>query len=847
MSERIAKKVLVIGWDAAEWGVITPLLDAGKMPAFQKLVENGVVGNIATLYPPLSPMLWTSVATGKYADKHGILGFTEPNPDAGGIRPVTGSSRKVKAIWNILHYHGLKSNVIDWWPSHPAEPINGAMVSNFYKTIGKIEDNSLMDIPGTIHPPELAEVLNELRVHPVEFGSDIIKPFVPTVTSLDPKKHKVPIEHIAKTVAQMSSIQAASTWLMRNTEWDFMAVYFDAIDHFSHSFMKYHPPMLNGIDKDYYETYKEVINGAYIFHDMMLERLLELAGEDTTVILLSDHGFYSNHMRMVSLPRFNTAPAIEHNPYGVLCASGPGIKKDERIYGSTLLDITPTILAMLGLPIGRDMDGKVLTEMFENEIHYDLIDSWEEVKGDFGTYQPHEIEDTLAGASMLKQLVELGYIEDPGEDKNRAMEQCIAESKFNLASVYMRKNNYPEALPLLEEIVEQYPDNNPFNLSITECYLALEMFDEATKTIERVRETKESHIPNLDIMEGIIASRKGENEKALECFKRVKESDIHSPRIYLELGRIYNKTQQFYDAMSCFQKALEMDEENAQAFLGLGISLLRLGRHEEAADKLLSSIGLIYHFAPAHFHLGEALFYLKKYKESSDAFEVCLTMAPKQRKAHQWLYRIYSSYLPDETKAKYHQSFLEKHMHGEIIVVSGLPRSGTSLMMQMLDAGGQDLLVDDKRPADENNPRGYWEYEPVKNLGRDNSWMHLAEDKGVKIIAQLLQFLPHDYHYKIIFMQRDIAEIIQSQQIMLGKPSNVYPMELVETYKKVIEKIKVWSASQPNVEIQFINFKDLFERPNEIALQISGFLEEPLKVEEMVKKIDPHLYRNKKI
>ena len=128
------KKVLVIGWDAADWKVINPLMDSGQMPTLQKFVEEGVMGNIATLDPPLSPTLWTSIATGKRPFKHGIHGFVEPDPDSEkGIRPVLVTSRKGKAIWNILNQHGLRSNVIGWWPSHPAEPVNGVYVSNFYQ------------------------------------------------------------------------------------------------------------------------------------------------------------------------------------------------------------------------------------------------------------------------------------------------------------------------------------------------------------------------------------------------------------------------------------------------------------------------------------------------------------------------------------------------------------------------------------------------------------------------------------------------------------------------------------------------------------------------------------------
>src|SRR5271165_4533672 len=151
-------KVLLVGWDAADWKVIRPLIDAGKMPNVRRLVENGVTGQIATLHPPLSPMLWTSIATGKRPFKHGILGFSEPTPDGRGVQPVTNLSRKSKALWNILNQNRLRSVVIGWWPSHPAEPIDGVMVSDQYTRAGEL-------LPCTVHPPELAETLAGLSVH----------------------------------------------------------------------------------------------------------------------------------------------------------------------------------------------------------------------------------------------------------------------------------------------------------------------------------------------------------------------------------------------------------------------------------------------------------------------------------------------------------------------------------------------------------------------------------------------------------------------------------------------------------------------------------------------------------
>jgi len=233
MAKHQTKKVLLIGWDAADWKIIDPLMDNGLMPALESLVDPGVIGNIATLDPPLSPMLWTSIATGKHADKHGVLGFVEPAPDGKGIRPVSVTTRKVKAIWNILTQSGYKTHVVGWWPSHTAEPINGISISNFFQRSVTPLDKHWPMPPGVLHPKTKEDTFKELRIHLAELTEAHILPFIPNASRIDQEKDKR-IQMLAKVIAECSSIHAAATHILENEEWDFMAVYHDAIDHFCH-------------------------------------------------------------------------------------------------------------------------------------------------------------------------------------------------------------------------------------------------------------------------------------------------------------------------------------------------------------------------------------------------------------------------------------------------------------------------------------------------------------------------------------------------------------------------------------------------------------------------------------
>jgi predicted AlkP superfamily phosphohydrolase/phosphomutase/tetratricopeptide (TPR) repeat protein len=849
----MAKKVLLIGWDAADWKVINPLLDSGKMPALAKIINNGVIGNLATLDPPLSPMLWTSISTGKRADKHGIIGFMEPDLKNGGVRPINITSRKTRAIWNILTHAGKKCNVIGWWPSHPAEPINGVMVSNFFQAQHR-KGNNLRPKPlpkGCIHPKEMVKKLKRFRIHQTELTQAHLLPFLPKATEYYNKpdyaeKYEKRVSALAKILSENASIHAATTWLMENTEWDMTAVYFDGIDHASHGFMHFHPPQLPGMPNDLFDLFKGVVSGMYIFHDMMLERLMQLAGEDTTVIIISDHGFHPDHLRKAELPKHAAAPALEHRPYGIICMAGNNIHKDERIYGATLLDITPTILNMFGLSIGKDMDGKVLSSAFETPVIPEYIESWDTVEGDFGTHSADMQEDSFASAEAMKQLIELGYVEDFGEDKAKAMENTVIESKYNLARVYMSKNDFTNAVLLLEELVAAKETDARFILALSKCTLSLKKYDKTLELLTRMRNIEEKHKPNVDLLEAMVYSQQGKYKKAFEILDRIGREKFLGINFLCELGKVFLKINKTEDALNAFEDVLKIDDANAYAHFGIGQVCMKSGNMEEAAECFLNTTGLQYFNPVAHCKLGETLCHLKKYNEAAHAFEVALSQAPKMIRARRWLQKIYSENLDDKKNAEKQKEMISSLTKGTVYVVSGLPRSGTSMMMQMLESGGLQIFKDDKRIPDDNNPKGYHEHELVKSLARDRSWLPQAEGKAVKIIAQLLFYLPANFNYKIIFMERDMDEVIISQQKMLGKKTDTFPLKLADTFNITIEKVKKWAQESHNVEMLYINYHDTVETPSETTEKVCSFLNLQLDSENMDQAVMAELYRNKK-
>jgi len=260
----------------------------------------------------------------------------------------------------------------------------------------------------------------------------------------------------------------------------------------------------------------------------------------------------------------------------------------------------------------------------------------------------------------------------------------------------------------------------------------------------------------------------------------------------------------------------------------------------------LNAVSIKHMFPNAHYHLGEALFHAELYEHAANAFEMALTQEPGFGLARKYLIQIYTEKVQNDERRKLHQQILDKNMRPQMTIVSGLPRSGTSMMMQMLKAGGADLLVDDLRQNDDNNPKGYMEYEPVKKLLTNNSWLKDQNGKTIKIILQLLNALDMACDYKIIMMDRDLEEILKSQQKMLGKKEETLNLKLMTTFEQQKEKINGWLAGKPNIQVLHVKYADVIENPVHEANRINLFLSETMNEEKMVQAVDEQLYRNRK-
>jgi tetratricopeptide (TPR) repeat protein len=664
MSGRLTRRVLLIGWDAADWKIINPLLEAGKMPVLNRLIEYGISGKISTLHPALSPILWNSIATGKRADKHGILGFMEPTPDGQSVRPVQSTSRRAKALWNVLSQQGLRSHVVNWFASHPAEAINGTVFTNRLTNDAIGPDGDLVPLPAmAVHPAELRDTAEDLRVHPGEISMQQLALFFdrahPPPDRRDPR-----FEMVVRTLAQCATTHNAATWLAARDDWDLLAVYYNALDHIAHGFIEYHAPAMAHVSAEDAKAYGQVVNGMYRFHDMMLGTLLDLAGPDATVILLSDHGFYSDHLRPAVIEHFRDPakkfgpemnPVSWHRPHGIFVAAGKSIKHDELIHGASLLDIAPTVLTLLGQPVPDDMDGRALTQIFIKPVELSRIASYEAPDPHDGVHRdvPVEESDPFAARQALMQLAELGYVELPADGETAKIVAAVDRDRRNsLAQIYFSTGRSAEGIELLRGLIAE--TDKPEQRCQLAMYLAnLGRLDEAEEVIAPVT-SDATKSPLRPLILGQLRLAQGRLEEAQALLEPLGREEFPLSNLHHALGMVYSRRGMLAEAEAAFRRALERDDDNADAHDHLGTVLRRKGHFEEAVDEHMRSAALEHARPNTHIHLGMALARTSQFDWAIRAFEVALELEPGLIFPNRCLMHLYRRIKRDEVKARQH-------------------------------------------------------------------------------------------------------------------------------------------------------------------------------------------------
>ncbi len=412
-------KVVLLGFDGAGWDTIDPLIEAGKLPLLARLKREAAWGPLETFKPTKSPVIWTSIATGKSMAKHGILDFVFMENNDIQV-PYSNSERREPSVWQILDHFDRRSVIVNWFVTYPPDEIDGIMVSNRFRKTLLLPPERRARMADSVHPPELFETLQPL----VNLDYDAIRREreLPDIAALHDRLDSsndaasIPVlKDYWIYVLQEALTETVSRHLFETEEFDLFATYFrlpDIVQHVALSLIE--PELVESTltklrrgelaeaeARDFQQRLALVLEPFYHYMESIIDAYLRtLPDDDTYLFVLSDHGFtlHGGGYDHYHIPEHAEAPA------GIFLMRGPDTVAG-KVASVSVYDIAPTILYLLGLPVGETMDGEPLTAALELERDV----RHQRYARDLMTPKEHR-RDAEVDARTLEELRSLGYI-----------------------------------------------------------------------------------------------------------------------------------------------------------------------------------------------------------------------------------------------------------------------------------------------------------------------------------------------------------------------------------------------------------------------------------------------------
>ena len=385
-------KVLLVGLDGASWNFIDPMLARGALPNLRRLIDQGVRAPLKTIDPSLSVVVWTSMATGRTPSEHGLTGWDIVDEETGEPLLVSSSIRKVEALWTILSRAKRSVGIVNWWATWPAEPVRGFMVSDQFsrRERAKLEEATFPRELGAelakIESTEWPWMRRMLQEDKLRVLSDRSTPA--SELELTPARWK---QALFLYGHDLRGEHAALHLLSTDRRPEYFAILLGKIDVASHYMWEFLP-----VEERDEVAFSRMLEPVYAHEDELLGRLLKYADTDTHVIIVSDHGFE------------RTPKGYDHKesaPDGIFIASGPGFRNGTELAEVSVYDIAPTVLHLMGLPVARDFEGRVL----EDALSLERPIAWVETH-ETGRFNPRALRSPIE-ERLKDQLRSLGYIQ----------------------------------------------------------------------------------------------------------------------------------------------------------------------------------------------------------------------------------------------------------------------------------------------------------------------------------------------------------------------------------------------------------------------------------------------------
>ncbi len=543
-------RVLLIGVDGLDLDLLDELIGKGLLPTFARLRDEGAFGPLRSREPLLSPLVWTTVATGRVPHDHGILDFVEASPD-GDLVPITSSRRQVPALWNIATEYGVSSGFVGWYATYPAEVVDGFQVSD---RIGLHQVVSTSAETGTTFPASLAHEIRD------RFGSPEPDVSATRARFLDDPEAPVDADgerrliQLAKIHATAELYRQAAPMLVADDGPALLGIYFELVDACGHLFMENAPPKREGTSDRDFHAFSRTVERCYIYQDEVLAELLSLAGPETVTAVCSDHGFKSGAQRPRTSGRADTGVAgLWHRLHGVLFLHGRGITPGTTIEGATILDLAPTILGLLGIPQSREMPGRALREVFAPTAWSapETVDRY--------TWQPQERPTLPSAASQeaVDKLRALGYLGAGGETIAHDAEGRTAGSYVNEGGSRAADGDVDGALRAFSRAVDLDPQRADALAYAARLYTERGDLEKAAQVLERAATTVPDNL-FAHIERGRWALRSGDWALADQELRAAERLDDRLVPVLQLRAQLLNVTGRSTEALTYLDRAISL-------------------------------------------------------------------------------------------------------------------------------------------------------------------------------------------------------------------------------------------------------------------------------------------------
>jgi len=581
-------RIVLIGLDGADWQIVDDLIAQRRLPHLARLKRTGAHASLRSEPPMLSPLLWTSIATGRPAAEHGIIDFLVPDPATGRNVPITSAHRKVRALWNIASEAGLTTHVVAWWATWPAEEIKGSVVSDRVAYSLFDYGERPQDRAGLVWPAAALDRVMALRVPSAAIALEDVRAFAPfTRQDLDAARaapagtdYVDPLGHLVKILASARTYHAAALDRIRSGPFDLLAVYYQGIDEVCHRYAQFIPPRPAWVDTAAFDKLKGVVHRYYEMQDAMIGELVSAAGDGALVMVVSDHGFLSRGDRPEHPPDIELKAGAWHREYGIFLMNGPGVKPG-ALEPVGLYDVMPTLLWLAGLPVADDMRGRpvvaAMDEAFRERTAVSRVATYETR----ARTAQGPAADPFAD-EMLARLRSLGYIgsADAGAEPERP---ASLNNIYMTAVVHLEQGDPAQAEAAVRTLIEKLPDDPDAHALLSAALDARgnteESFAEARTALNLMKEPEERVVQHY----ASLARRLSRLDEAGQFFLRYVQQRPGRGEPWLGLGLTQSHGGDWPAARRSLLRALELNPRSRAAVTALYNVYVLSGSTQDAA------------------------------------------------------------------------------------------------------------------------------------------------------------------------------------------------------------------------------------------------------------------------